>query len=189
MDMAESHPNAKPSAAVPDVAGTEAFVRLLIRHQADLFRYIYSLLPHQEDARDALQETCVALFRKFSAYDPAKPFLAWAYGFAYLEVMKQRERTAKSGRHLREELFELLARERQQQDADLHSRLGALEHCLSELPAADRQLMHDRYSANCPIEDLVERHATSRRTLFRNLDRIRRQLMKCISRRLSVATT
>src|SRR4051794_26373046 len=63
-------------AAVPDQAKTELLVRLLIRHQDELFRYIYALLPHQEDARDAPQETCVALYRKHADYNPAKPFLA-----------------------------------------------------------------------------------------------------------------
>ena len=67
---------------------TELLVRLLSRHQEDLFRYIFALLPHEEDARDVLQETSVALFRKFEDYDPAKPFLAWAFRFAYLEVLK-----------------------------------------------------------------------------------------------------
>src|SRR5690349_650831 len=94
-----------------DRADTELLVRLLMRHQDDLFRYIYSLLPHQEDARDALQETSVALYRKFADYDPAKPFVAWAYGFAYLEVLKQRERSQRGNRHMREDIVELLARE------------------------------------------------------------------------------
>ena len=113
-----------------DPSKTELLVRLLIRHQDDLFRYIFSLLPHQEDARDALQETSVALYRKFADYDPAKPFLAWAYGFAYLEVLKQRERNSRSGRLLRDDLVELLARERQEQEEELHSRLKGLSQTL-----------------------------------------------------------
>jgi RNA polymerase sigma-70 factor (ECF subfamily) len=188
MDVAASH-SAKRTceAAVPDPANTELLVRLLIRHQEELFRYIYSLLPHQEDARDALQETCVALYRKFVDYDPAKPFLAWAYGFAYLEVLKQRERSVRGGRHMREDLVELLARERQEQEPDLHTRLQALEGCLKDLPPPDRELIHQRYTAGCPIDELVERLGTSRRTLFRNLDRIRRTLFECINRRLQTA--
>src|SRR5256885_9759996 len=110
MDVAASSPGDGRPAAALNSASAELLVRLLIRHQAELFRYIFSLVPHQEDARDALQETCVALYRKFADYDPAKPFLAWAYGFAYLEVLKQRERTCRGGRHLREDLVELLAR-------------------------------------------------------------------------------
>jgi RNA polymerase sigma-70 factor (ECF subfamily) len=52
------------------------------------------------------------------------------------------------------------------------------------LPLPDRELIHQRYTAGCPIEELVERLGTSRRTLFRNLDRIRRTLYDCINRRL-----
>jgi RNA polymerase sigma-70 factor, ECF subfamily len=171
-----------------DASRTEDLVRLLIRHQQDLFRYIFSLLPNHEDARDALQETSVAIYRKFADYDPAKPFLAWAYGFAYLEVLKARERVCRSGRHLREDLFELLAREREKHDTELHSRLQALETCLRELPPADRELIHQRYNIECPIDELVERLGTSRRTFFRNLDRIRRSLFECINRRLAAGT-
>src|SRR3954471_17733094 len=93
---------------------TELLVRLLSRHQDDLFRYIFALLPHEEDARDVLQETSVALFRKFAEYDPARPFLAWAYRFAYLEILKQRERNHRQLRHLSRDLIERLATEREQ---------------------------------------------------------------------------
>ena len=66
---------------------TELLVGLLTAHQQELFRYIFALLPHEEDARDVLQETSVALCRKFDEYDPSQPFLPWAYRFAFLEVL------------------------------------------------------------------------------------------------------
>jgi RNA polymerase sigma-70 factor (ECF subfamily) len=97
-----------------------------MRHQEDLFRYIYSLLPHQEDARDALQETSVALYRKFADYDPDKPFLAWAYGFAYLEVLKQRERNQRGTRHMRRTWLSFWPRAAGHEPV-LHARLQALE--------------------------------------------------------------
>jgi RNA polymerase sigma-70 factor (ECF subfamily) len=172
---------------VGEPANVELLVRLLMKHQEDLFRYIYALIPHEEDARDVLQETSVSLYRKFADYDPAKPFLAWAFGFAYLEVLKQRERNHRGRRHLREDLVEILAREREQQEATLHSRLQALEICLDELPALDRKLISERYHESRPIEDIVEQMGTSRRTLFRNLDRVRRALFECINRRLQSA--
>src|SRR5438105_4078585 len=91
-----------------EAADVEEMVRLLSRHQDELFRYIFALLPHEEDARDVLQETSVALFRKVAEYDPAKPFLAWAYRFAYLEVLKQRERNQHAARFLRPDILERL---------------------------------------------------------------------------------
>ena len=54
-----------------DPERAELLVRLLSRHQEELFRYIFALLPHEEDARDVLQETSVALCRKFAEIWPA----------------------------------------------------------------------------------------------------------------------
>jgi RNA polymerase sigma-70 factor (ECF subfamily) len=165
--------------------GAELLVRLLARHQEALFRYIFALLPNEEDARDTLQETSVALYRKFAEYDPDKPFLAWAYRFAYLEVLKQRERNQRNVRLLNRELLDRLAREREQLEPLLNDRLLALENCLEKLTPADRELVRLRYQEKTDIEELVEKSGASRRTLYRNLDRIRQLLFNCIMRRLA----
>jgi RNA polymerase sigma-70 factor (ECF subfamily) len=170
-----------------EAARTELLVRLLSRHQDELFRYIYTLLPHEEDARDVLQETSVALCRKFAEYDPSRPFLAWAYRFAYLEVLKHRERTQRSNQLLSREMIERLAREREEHEPILQARLQALEHCLEGLPDADQELIRQRYQGKSSVEDLVQQLGTSRRTLFRNLDRIRRLLFECITRRVAAS--
>ena len=170
-----------------ETSQAEQLVRLLSKHQEQLFRYIFALLPNEEDARDVLQETCVALCRKFGEYDAGKPFLAWAYRFAYLEVLKQRERNQRDSRLLSRELLERLAQEREAYEPVLQARLAALEHCLEELPAADRDLIRERYQAKVGTEELVRRFGTSRRTLFRNLDRVRRLLLECIRRRAAAA--
>jgi RNA polymerase sigma-70 factor (ECF subfamily) len=165
-----------------DPERTELLVRLLSRHQDELFRYIFALLPNEEDARDVLQETSVALCRKFGDYDPSKPFLAWAYRFAYLEILKQRERNHRAARLLSPELIDCLAREREQYQPVLQARLQALEQCLGKLSQDDQKLIEQRYTGKATADDLVQQFAISRRTLFRKLDRIRRVLLECISR-------
>lgn len=165
----------------------ELLVRLLLGHQNDLFRYIFCLLPNHEDAQDVLQETSIAIYRKFAAYDEQKPFLAWAFGFAYLEVLKHRERKGRENRQFSDELMSLLAGERASRQESLDARLEMLDSCLKELPPRDRELVHQRYVLNCPIDMLLARFRTSRRTLFRNLDRIRRTLFVCINRKLQTA--
>jgi RNA polymerase sigma-70 factor (ECF subfamily) len=164
---------------------TELLVRLLARHQDELLRYIFALLPHQADAQDVLQETSVALLRKFSEYDPQKPFLAWAYRFAYLEVLKQRERNQRARRLLSPAVLEHLAREREAHEPVLRARLEALEHCLKRLPSSDQFLVHQRYQDNMDVDELARQRGTSRRTLFRELDRIRRTLFHCVNGRLA----
>lgn len=171
---------------VVDPVRAEQLVRLLAQHQDGLFRYILALLPNEEDARDILQETCIALFRKFEEYDPGKPFLAWAYGFAFLEVLKQRERNRRGTRLLSRDVVEHLARERDEREDVLEARLRALDDCLAALPERDRELIQRRYHGKVGVSELVGQAGVSRRTLFRNLDRIRRQLFECINRRTAL---
>jgi RNA polymerase sigma-70 factor (ECF subfamily) len=166
-----------------ETAQAELLVRLLTRYQGELFRYIFALLPNEEDARDVLQETSVALCRKFDAYDADKPFLGWAFQFAYLEVLKQRDRNRRGRRLFSPELVERLAREREHHEPALQARVQALELCLGELRPGDRELIRKRYQGHVRTDDLVVETGSSRRTLFRNLDRIRRQLHDCICRR------
>lgn len=170
----------------PAPSQTEALILLLTQHQDQLFRYIYALLPREADARDALQETSLALFRKFDQYDPARPFLPWACRFAYLEVLKQRERNQRPPHAFSDDVLELLADERQSLDPHLESRLRALDGCLRKLPAADRELITYRYDQRRPIDEIMEHLGQSRRTLFRNLERVRRLLHECVTHHLEV---
>lgn len=168
-----------------DGAQTEHFLRLLARHQEQLFRYLYSLLLNEEDSKDVLQETYIALCRKFADYDETKPFLPWAYRFAYLEVLKHRERNKRKARCLSDEVIESLAHEREAYSEDLAARLKALDTCLEKLPEADRRLIQHRYHQKTKVDELARELGSSHRTLFRNLDRIRRLLFDCITRRVA----
>ena len=99
--------------------------------------------------------------RKIEDYDLTQPFLPWALGFAYLEVMKFRERNQRAGRLLKRELVEQLMRERQQ-EPNLQLRLQALEDCLEKLPATDQVLIQQRYQAKVGIEEMVAQSGSSR---------------------------
>ncbi|MEQ8790387.1 MAG: sigma-70 family RNA polymerase sigma factor [Pirellulaceae bacterium] len=167
-------------------ARTEHLVRLLSTCQEKIYRYVFTLLPNEQDARDVVQETCVALCRKFDDYDDSKPFLPWAYRFAYLEVLKHRQqKQRRSGILLSDDVVELLAKQRDEQSEMLEARLRALEDCLRKLPPADCELIRGRYHARTPIGQLAQQAAMSQRTLFRNLERVRRVLFDCITGRLS----
>lgn len=181
----------RPSAETRDRRGEsvdpdriELLVRLLTTHQEQIFRFILSMHPNEEDARDILQETSVALCRKIVDYDPDQPFLPWAFGFAYLEVLKQREANSRGARLLSRELVDLLKQEHHDHESLLQARLQALDDCLKKLPPDDGELIRNRYHDKITIEELIEQSRSSRRTLFRNLSRIRRMLHECIDKQV-----
>jgi RNA polymerase sigma-70 factor (ECF subfamily) len=164
-------------------ADQELFVSLITTNYEHLRRYIYTLLAHEEDTKDVLQEVCVAISRKFSEYDRERPFLPWACRFAYLKVLKFREQQRpRRTVWLPPEVLEVVARARQEDEPVLTERLAALHKCLGKLPAGDHGLIEARYLKRLPIEEIAARFSMSRRTLFRNLERVRRLLFDCIDR-------
>ena len=164
---------------------TEQLVLLLTRHQEPLFRYIFSLVACEADARDILQETSLALYRKFDAYDATRPFLPWAYRFAYLQVQKHREKAARSPlRFFSEDVMDLLAQDRERMEPELDQRLQLLDGCLGKLTPQDKELVTSRYAMRQSAGEMMQRFAMSRRTLFRNLERLRERLHECVTRQL-----
>ncbi len=163
----------------------EQFVRLLARHDREVYRYVLTLLPHSADAEDVLQETAAALWDKFAAYDPEKPFFPWACRFAFYEVLKHRRRVGRSRLRFSEELIQSLADERLVEDDLLRARRSALDVCLTKLNESDRELLSRRYGSTASVIELARRRGHSTKRLYNALDRIRRNLMKCINHALA----
>lgn len=161
----------------------ELLVSLITANYEHLRRYIYTLLANEEDAKDVLQEVCISISRKFAEYDRSRPFLPWACRFAYLKVLKFREQ-ARPRRMLRlpTEVLELLALARDEEEPVLAERLAALQKCLGKLTDDDRSLIQARYVDRLPTEQIAAQFSLSRRTMFRNLERVRRLLFDCIDR-------
>lgn len=160
----------------------DLFVQLITANHDHLRRYIYTLLPHEQDAQDVMQEVCLTMSRKFAQYDRTRPFLPWACGFAYLKVLQHRDRSPRRTVLLPVDVLELVAREREAEEPVLAERLVALEKCLAKLGRADRDLIKARYIDRISPDDIAQRLAISRRTTFRNLERVRRLLFDCVGR-------
>ncbi len=163
---------------------TEQLVLLLTQNQEPLFRYIFSLVSSEADARDILQETSLALYRKFDQYENSRPFLPWAYRFAYLQIQKYRAKFARSPLLFSEDLIHLLALEREQMEPELDLRLQFLDECLGKLTPHDKELVASRYALRESAEEMMQRFTMSRRTLFRNLELLRQRLHDCVTRQI-----
>ena len=163
---------------------TEQIVLLLTQHQEPLFRYIFNLVTSEADARDILQETSLALYRKFDQYDSTRPFLHWAYRFAYLQVQKHREKSARAPLMFSEDIIDMLALDMERTAPELEQRLKFLEICLGKLNPQDKELVACRYAMRQSAEEMMQRLSMSRRTLFRNLELLRLRLHDCVTREL-----
>jgi len=182
--------NARLPMVSPTVSGEdpERFVRLFVEGQREILRYIVALVPDIDDAHEILQETAVDLWRKFDRYDPAFPFAPWACRFAFRRVLKHREQQARRVKYLSIETLAQIAAERSEKGGILEDRRRALETCLQQLCEADRLVVEHRYSQQMSVAQIAEITGRNTSTLYKALERIRRQLFECVNRRLQMGS-
>jgi RNA polymerase sigma-70 factor (ECF subfamily) len=161
-------------------AAQQRFLSLFLRSEREIYRYVAALVPNVADAEDIVQQTAIALWEKFDAYDPSQPFTPWACRFALNKVRQWVERRQRWQALLEGGLAEELAQRREELRPELEIRLRHLEGCLKKLPDDQRSLVEGHYYRRDPIEKLAE---DSRRTVaatYKALQRVRQSLQGCM---------
>ena len=157
------------------------FVQLLAKHQCALNSFVSSLVPTRADAEDVLQETSLALWKKWPDYDVARDFFRWASGIAHIEVLRHRRKAATDRLWFNEELIELLSFEMMENSELFDLRRDALESCVKKLPAPDQSLLELRYQSGMSVDKVADSLGRTTRTIHRTMARIRRLLHHCIN--------
>ena len=161
-------------------AAQQRFLSLFLRSEREVFRYVAALVPNVADAEDIVQQTALALWEKFDAYDPNLPFTPWACRFALNKARQWIERRQRWQALLEGGLVEELTQRREELRPELEVRLNHLEGCLRKLPQEQRSLIEGYYYRRDPVEQLA---ATSNRTVaatYKTLQRVRQALQSCI---------
>lgn len=168
-----------------DAEKTERLLRYWIENQARVYRYVYSLVPNETDAKDVLQSTCILMWRKATDLDLDRPFLPLAFAFALNAVRQHRKSNRRWAARLDDSLIETIAEERGNADPEFDIRRQALDTCVGRLPAADRALLDAYYRDRVPVAELAVRLRKKLFTVYKTLHRIRRLLCECVDTRLA----
>lgn len=177
----------QPATAPRDETGE--FVQQLTAAQSRLYSYICTLLCGAAGANDVLQETNLALWEKRSEYDRARPFLAWGYRFAYLQVLCYRKRRGRQTVLLDDVVLEQLAVACEQEAAVPGDHLDALEECLERLPERHREAISQRYVHDQPLTAIGSAQGQAAGSVAAMLYRIRKTLADCVEHRLAGGNT
>lgn len=152
--------------------------------QSRLYAYICTLLGGAADAHDVLQQTNLALWDKAAEYDAGRPFLPWAYRFAYLQVMAYRKARGRDRLLFDDEVVGRLA-ERLAPDEEPDRRLEALDGCLGRLSKRQRHVVDLRYREGKTVEAISAALGKAPNAVSAALYRIRAALAECIERHLA----
>lgn len=169
-----------------DGGRADEFAQMLTLHEPRLFGYIYALVLNMADAEDIYQDTVLALWRKFEAYQPDTNFAAWVRATARFEVQHFFRGKSRRRLHFDESLLAELAETQSSvdlaSDSPQESYTKSLQRCKNLLPENDRRLIELCYSATANITQTAGRLGRSPQSVCNSLSRIRRMLFDCIRR-------
>jgi RNA polymerase sigma-70 factor (ECF subfamily) len=161
-----------------------SFLTEFLRVERRLLAYLRSVTGDVHAAEDLLQTVASTLWEKRAEYDPTRPFEAWAMGVTHLEVLKWRQRLARSREILSEESMRLLS-ETASQYADMaDQRYDLLAECLKSLRGNARRVMQMKYGEGRKIREIAIALRKSVAAIEMILVRSRRGLRACVERKL-----
>jgi RNA polymerase sigma-70 factor, ECF subfamily len=161
-------------------APQQQFLSLFLRSEREIYRYVAALIPNMTDADDIVQQTALALWEKFDAYDPTKPFTPWACRFALNKARQWIERRRRWQALLDNGLADELAQRRQELQPEFERRLRHLAGCLEKLPSPQRSLVEAYYYERIGAESLAERSGRTVAATYKMLQRARHALQRCV---------
>lgn len=162
----------------------DGFVALLLANQRRIYSFLGALLPHRADLDDVYQQTCLRLWEKRSLYDPAKPFLPWAFTFARHEAFNHARRFGKGRLLFSEGFLAHLADAREAGESLAEARRAALNVCLEQLLPHQRELLQQRYEGVRSVKEMAADMKVSAASLTMRLQRIRHAVLKCVENAL-----
>lgn len=183
MDPVQKSQQDLTAGAVPD----EQFVSLLARHHSLIRGFIGTLLPHQTDAEDVFQQTCLVLWRKWNTFDREQSFSSWACGIAFYEVKNFQRVQSRDRLYFSDEVLALIAEHQPKSVTDTDRQKQALEDCIQKLESDNRQLVLDCYHGQQTIKEVAAQLGRSSDAVYKKLSRLRLRLMECMQQSLQSA--
>ena len=164
------------------------FLRRFEAAQPSLRAFIASVVQDAGARDDVLQATSLTLWQKYAAYDPSRPFGAWARGIAARKIvheLRDRARFPVTLEPAAIEALRLAFDRREVASGGSDRRTAALRRCLSRLSEKSRHLLFLRYDEGRSCLEIARQLDRSVEAIYQHLSRLRLQLAECIRRSLT----
>jgi len=147
--------------------------------------FLRAMVQSSHNRDDLLQQVAVVVVRKFSQYDRAQPFTAWAIGIAKQEVLAYRRRR-KTDRHIFDDaMVERIALDYQHYLPEGTFKLrDALESCLEKLQGRSRKAIDFHYTHGMKSSQIAPQLGLGDGAVRMLLSRTRDALRVCIEQQL-----
>lgn len=162
----------------------ERFTRLWTDAQPAVAGYVHAIVRDAAAAKDLVQDTALALLRRFAKYDEQRAFLPWALGVAKYEILSHRRDAARDLVTCDDELLAAITCTWAEVEQTMTDETEALRACLEKLAPHSRQVVHLRYYDELDATQIAQRFESNAGSVRVLLQRVRDQLRECMERQL-----
>lgn len=161
----------------------EQFLKQYMAIQRPLRAYLLAATGDLHETDDLSQIVWQVLWKKLDEFDERRSFKAWSFGIARLEVLKWRQRKARSREVLSNETLEKLAEQSGGMTEQFSARHVFLLDCLSELAASVRKVLDLKYGEGRRSKEIGGIINRSTEAVDMMLSRTRKALRECVERK------
>lgn len=160
-----------------------AFTELVRRHKERVYRIIFRILRHRDDAEDITQVTFVRAFRSLLKYKEEFAFHPWLYRIAVNASLTQLEKRKRQKAVDIEQVPERLVRRPSGEESALEAVerqeiVDRIQKALPELPEEQRLVFLLRVNEGLSYDAIAETMDIPRGTVMSRLSRAREALKK-----------
>ena len=165
--------------------------RLILKHRASLYSYVYACVRNHADAEDIFQEVSIAVLESISQLRDEGEFLVWAREIAFRRLMaciRKNKKEVLLNPHVIGSMAEAIVRFEQGESFSREREM--LLECLEVLPQKSKDLILLRYEdTKQELKEVASRQGLALQTVYYKIKRIKEILRKCISRKLLKEST
>lgn len=162
----------------------EEFVSLYVRNEAAVFSFALTMVKHTADAEDVVQRASMTMWRRFDSFELGTNFRAWAFQITKNEALNFLAKNKRDRHVFSEKIIAMLADQAEERADDLDARRRALDLCVEKLPLVELEIVKGCYREGATIRSFAEQADVTANQIYKQLNRVRRNLQKCIERQL-----
>lgn len=156
---------------------------LFLKHSNAIRGFLFALSADGHLVDDVLHSTFLAVTAKAGEYDPQRPFVPWARGFAKKELLKAGRQSSRGPLLLSPEAMDHLDQSAPEFAIDTE-QIGALLACVEELAPRAKQAITFRYREALKPPEIARRMSLAVASVNVMLSRARASLKQCIDLKL-----
>lgn len=165
----------------------DTFIEALTENQLALKSFVRASLGNQADLDDVTQKTNLVLWKKASDWDPATPFLRWAFTVARYEILAYYRDKGREKLVFDEDVVSMMVDESTTVVQETPERLVALRLCLAQLKPEHKQILNARYSSRTPVSQIAALVNKTEDSVKSLMLRLRKKLNQCVTNQLKSA--